>query len=78
MQKIVPLFLLSLALVLAGAQPGLAYVGPGLGLGAIGAIAGVVLSVLLAIFAVVWYPIKRMLGIGKKTKPLANAGLKDE
>lgn len=78
MQKVVSFILLSLALLLAGAQPSLAYVGPGLGLGAIGAIAGVVLSVLLAIFAVVWYPVKRMLGIGKKTKPLAKAGMKDE
>lgn len=78
MRKITSPALLALALLLAGVQPGLAYVGPGLGLGAIGAIAGVVLSVLLAIFAVVWYPIKRMLGIGKKTKPLASTGAKDE
>lgn len=55
-------------LLLAGAQPAMAYVGPGLGLGAIGAILGVGLSVLLAIFAVVWYPVKRLLGLGKKTK----------
>ena len=43
-----------------------AYVGPGLGLGAIGAILGVILSVILAILAFFWYPIKRLLGIGKK------------
>jgi hypothetical protein len=43
-----------------------AYVGPGLGLGAIGAILGVIFSILLAIFAFFWYPIKRLFGIGKK------------
>jgi len=45
-----------------------AYVGPGLGLGAVGAIAGVIFSVLLAIIGVFWYPLKRLLGIGKKKK----------
>lgn len=55
-------------LLLAGAQPAVAYVGPGLGLGAIGAILGVGLSVLLAIFAVAWYPVKRLLGLDKKAK----------
>lgn len=43
-----------------------AYVGPGLGLGAIGAILGVFFSILLAILAFFWYPIKRLFGIGKK------------
>ncbi|MBU1276049.1 MAG: hypothetical protein KJ720_11790 [Proteobacteria bacterium] len=43
-----------------------AYVGPGLGLGAIGAILGVIFSILLAILAFFWYPIKRLFGIGKK------------
>jgi hypothetical protein len=38
-----------------------AYVGPGLGLGTIAIILGVLGSILLAIFAVLWYPIKRML-----------------
>ena len=48
--------------------PGIAqaYVGPGLGLGAIGAILGVIFSVILAILAFFWYPIKRLFGIGKK------------
>lgn len=38
-----------------------AYVGPGLGLGVIGAIIGVVVTVLLAILGIFWYPLKRML-----------------
>lgn len=36
-----------------------AYIGPGLGLGTVGVILGVIASVLLAVVAVVWYPIKR-------------------
>ncbi len=42
-------------------QPALAYVGPGLGLGTLGAILGVIISVLLAIVGIVWYPMKRLL-----------------
>ncbi len=41
--------------------PGLAqaYVGPGLGLGAIVVILGILVSLGLAVFALVWYPLKR-------------------
>lgn len=66
-----PLYLATLylaILLLVGAQPAMAYVGPGLGLGAIGAVLGVGLSILLAILAVFWYPVKRLLGLGKKAK----------
>lgn len=38
-----------------------AYVGPGLGLGAIGAILGIILSIILAILGIFWYPIKRFM-----------------
>ena len=49
-------------------QPGLAlaYIGPGVGAGAIGAVLGVIGSIFLAIFAVVWYPVKRMMKGRKK------------
>lgn len=43
----------------------LAYIGPGVGAGAFGAIIGVIGSIFLAIFAIVWYPIKRLIK-GKK------------
>ena len=43
-----------------------AYTGPGLGLGVIGTVLGVVFSLLLAILAIFWYPLKRALKIGKK------------
>jgi hypothetical protein len=39
-----------------------AYIGPGLGLGALGAILGLVFSILLAILGIFWYPIKRLIG----------------
>lgn len=49
-----------------------AYTGPGLGLGIIGTVVGVVFSLLLAILAVFWYPLKRLLKIGKKNPQLAD------
>ena len=38
-----------------------AYVGPGLGLGVIGAVFGAIAAVLLAVVGIIWYPIKRLL-----------------
>ncbi|GLS26279.1 hypothetical protein [Marinibactrum halimedae] len=49
-----------------------AYVGPGLGLGVIGAIIGTVVAVILAIFGLVWYPIKSAM---KKKKAAGGAPL---
>ncbi|WP_089730012.1 hypothetical protein [Candidatus Thiosymbion oneisti] len=40
---------------------GLTYVGPGLGVGALALILGILGSVLLALFTIFWYPLKRML-----------------
>lgn len=37
----------------------MAYIGPGLGLGALAVIGGILLSILVAVFAIVWYPLKR-------------------
>ncbi len=78
MKKTVRSFVLAAALLTAAAQPAAAYVGPGLGLGTIGAILGVALSVLLALFAIVWYPVKRLLGLGKKPKTQTKQAVKDE
>ena len=50
-------------------SPAQAYVGPGLGLGTLGAIGGFLLSILIAIVAVVWFPLKRMMGKKKTAKP---------
>jgi uncharacterized membrane protein len=73
-KDLLPLFVAVIALSI---QPGLAlaYIGPGVGAGAIGAVIGVIGAVFLAIFAVVWYPIKRMIKSRKKS-PSAKAQTK--
>lgn len=38
-----------------------AYVGPGLGVGALGVIIGIISSIFLAIVGIFWYPIKRFI-----------------
>lgn len=50
--------LLALVLTPTFAQ---AYIGPGAGVGAITAALGIVGSILLALFAVIYYPVKRLL-----------------
>lgn len=67
------IFVLAMFIFVVGfSGPATAYIGPGLGLGALGVLAGIVVSVLLAIVAVVWYPLKRLLkskkGAGNKTQ----------
>ena len=47
-----------------------AYVGPGLGVGVIGAIVGVVGAILMAIIGVFWYPLKRLFGKGDDDESL--------
>lgn len=58
---------LAAALLALGSTPAHAYVGPGLGLGAIGAIVGAVVAIVLAFIGLLWYPIKRLLkkGVGE-------------
>lgn len=46
-----------------------AYVGPGLGAGTIGVILGFLASIVLAVFAILWYPIKRFLKRKKSKQP---------
>ena len=53
--------LVTAILCLALSPAALAYVGPGLGLGVLGAIFGVLAAIVLAIVGLFWYPIKRML-----------------
>jgi len=48
-----------------------AYIGPGVGAGAIAAVLGVIGSIFLAIFAVLYYPIKRALK--RRRKPAGDA-----
>lgn len=64
-------FLFALLIGLAYPSDAYAYTGPGLGLGTLGVILGVLLSAVLAVFGVAWYPLKRLLtkmGILQKKK----------
>lgn len=62
-----PAIALSMALaLLLLPNPALAYIGPGVGAGAIGAVLGVIGSIFLGLFAILWYPIKRMMKRRKK------------
>lgn len=45
-----------------------AYVGPGLGTGTIGVILGLLGSILIALVAIFWYPLKRLIKKLKKIK----------
>ena len=59
------------ALILSS-QQALAYIGPGMGAGTLGVLLGLIGSVLLALFAFFWYPIKRAFsGKGKEEKAAA-------
>ena len=56
-----------------------AYTGPGLGLGLIGTILGVVFSLLLAVLAFFWYPLKRMFkGEDDATEEIVEASSETE
>ncbi|MFK7876189.1 MAG: hypothetical protein AB8B71_10470 [Paracoccaceae bacterium] len=67
MQKLI----FSLLALLAMSSPAVAYIGPGMGAGAVAVVAGVIGSIFLAIFAVLYYPIKRL--IKSKRKPGSGA-----
>ena len=38
-----------------------AYLGPGLGVGTLGIVFGVLASIIMTFFAIIWYPVKRMI-----------------
>ncbi len=50
------------ALLALFSAPAMAYVGPGLGMGVIGTIFGVLAAIVLALFGLFWYPLKRAFG----------------
>jgi len=59
------------------AGPAEAYVGPGLGAGAIATALGIVGSIFLALFAVIYYPIKRFFKKKKGEKSTTNKETKN-
>ncbi len=50
------------------ATPAFAYLGPGVGLTAIGAFLALIVGVIVAFFGFIWYPVKRLLRKGKADK----------
>jgi hypothetical protein len=47
-------------------SPASAYIGPGMGGGVIAAVFGIIGAILLALFGILYYPIKRMIKNRKK------------
>lgn len=47
-------------------QPVTAYIGPGAGLSAMGALLAIVVGIVVAVFGFVWYPTKRLM---RKLRP---------
>ncbi|WP_119304844.1 hypothetical protein [Dongia deserti] len=43
------------------AGPAAAYIGPGVGAGMIATVLGILTAIALAVVAIVWYPLKRLL-----------------
>jgi hypothetical protein len=60
---LVPLLLIAL--------PAHAYIGPGAGAGTIAVVLGILASIVMAFFAILWYPIKRLLKRHKAAKPVS-------
>ena len=48
------------AVAFLAAAPAEAYIGPGAGAGTIAVVLGILASILMAFFALLWYPFKRM------------------
>lgn len=61
-------FLLFLAIIIS--MPSSAYIGPGMGGGAIAAIVGFFAAILLGLWGILYYPIKRALKKRKDNKRL--------
>lgn len=65
-------FLTLIGLVLV-ATPAAAYIGPGMGAGAIAVVLGILASIVMAFVAVLWYPFKRLLKKRKAAPQTATA-----
>jgi hypothetical protein len=62
------LAVLVFAASLAVPVPALAYIGPGAGAGTIAVVLGVLASIVMAFFGLLWYPIKRLMKKRKAAK----------
>lgn len=66
--SLIGIFIGVLLLVIFIQQPALAYVGPGTGIAALGALLAIIAGVIAAVFGFLWYPIKRLLRQRKQTR----------
>ena len=72
MQHLNKLAITSVPALLLCSHQALAYIGPGMGAGTLGVVLGLLGSVFLALFAFLWYPLKRLFtGKGKEDKVAA-------
>jgi len=65
---IVPLKTVIFGLLLLDSSQAMAYIGPGLGSGAVMATLGIVLGALMLFIGIIWYPLKKLIGKFKKPK----------
>ena len=65
---------ISVLLVILVQQPAMAYVGPGTGIAALGALIAIIVGVIAALFGFLWYPMKRIL----KKRKAARTEAKEE
>ncbi len=63
-----------LLLVIFVQQPAMAYIGPGTGIAALGALLAIIVGVIAALFGFLWYPMKRLM---KKRKQAASNARQD-
>ena len=61
-------FLIYMSILLSFSNEASAYIGPGLGLGLIGAILGLIFSFFVLLFAILWFPLKKILKKNKNIK----------
>jgi len=71
--RIVHLIIWAVMLVALVPSDGFAYIGPGAGLSAFGALLALVVTAIVAIFGFVWYPIKRLLRSLKRRRGQGSA-----
>ena len=68
MQTCLMVLLMAIAVMLVAPQDTAAYIGPGAGIAAIGTVIALIGSIILAVVAFIWYPIKRLLAKIKKKR----------
>lgn len=71
--SLISLAICVLMLVIFVQQPAMAYVGPGTGIAALGALIAIIVGVIAALFGFLWFPMKRLM---KKRKEAASKGVK--